>query len=99
MDESAGVRVARAEDYNRIVAVVDEWWGRPVGSCLPRLFLDHFWSTSRIVEDDLGLAAFLIAFVSPSQPSTSQPSRRSCAAGTPGGESMPALSDPEGPRP
>ncbi len=68
MDESVGVRVARAEDYDRIVAVVDEWWGRPVGSSLPRLFLDHFWSTSRIGEDGLGLAAFLIAFISPSQP-------------------------------
>ena len=68
MDESVAVRVARAEDYDRIVAVVNEWWGRPVGSSLPRLFLDHFWSTSRIVEDELGLAAFLIAFLSPSQP-------------------------------
>lgn len=68
MDESVGVRVARADDYDRIVAVVDEWWGRLVGSSLPRLFLDHFWSSSRIVEDGLGLAAFLIAFLSPSQP-------------------------------
>ncbi len=68
MDESVGVRRARAEDYDCIVALVDEWWGRPVGSCLPRLFQDHFWSTSRIVEDRLGLAAFLIAFLSPSRP-------------------------------
>jgi ribosomal protein S18 acetylase RimI-like enzyme len=68
MNGSVKVRVARAEDYDRIIAVVDEWWGRPVGSSLPRLFLDHFWSTSRIVEDEHGLAAFLIAFFSPSQP-------------------------------
>lgn len=68
VDEPVGVRVARADDYDSIVAVVDEWWGRPVGSSLPRLFLDHFSSTSRIVEDGLGLAAFLIAFLSPSRP-------------------------------
>jgi GNAT superfamily N-acetyltransferase len=68
MNGSVKVRVARAEDYDRIIAVVDEWWGRPVSSSLPRLFLDHFWSTSRIVEDEHGLAAFLIAFFSPSQP-------------------------------
>jgi L-amino acid N-acyltransferase YncA len=30
-------------------------------------FLDHFWSYSRIVEDEHGLAAFLLAFISPSE--------------------------------
>jgi len=63
-----GVRVARPQDYDAIVAVVDDWWGRPVSRSLPRLFLDHFWSTSRIAEDAQGLAGFLVAFVSPEQP-------------------------------
>jgi len=67
VDESVGVRVARPADYDGIVAVVDEWRGRSVSPSLPRLFLDHFWSTSRIVEDEQGLAAFLIALFSPSQ--------------------------------
>lgn len=66
--ESVGVRTARPDDYDRIVALVDEWWGRPVSPSLPRLFLDHFWSASLIVEDEHGLAAFLIGFVSPSEP-------------------------------
>jgi ribosomal protein S18 acetylase RimI-like enzyme len=66
--EALAVRTARPEDYDTIIAVVDEWWGRPVIPSLPRLFLDHFWSTSRVVEDQRGLAAFLIAFISPSQP-------------------------------
>ena len=35
---------------------------------LPRLFLDHFWSTSAVVEDERGLAGFLVAFVSPADP-------------------------------
>lgn len=62
------VRRASPDDYDDIVAVVDDWWGRPVSPSLPRLFLDHFWATSRVVEDEHGLAAFLIAFVSPSEP-------------------------------
>jgi L-amino acid N-acyltransferase YncA len=63
------IRVASPEDYDRIIAVVDGWWERPVSSALPRLFLDHFCATSRMVEDtDGNLAGFLVAFVSPSQP-------------------------------
>ena len=63
-----GIRVARPDDYDRIITVVDEWWGRPVSSSLPRLFLDLFWTTSRVADDDQGLAGFLVAFMSPAQP-------------------------------
>lgn len=45
------IRVAGPEDYERIVAIVDDWWGRPISDKLPRLYLDHFWSTSRVAED------------------------------------------------
>ena len=62
------VRVASPDDYDQIVAVIDHWWGRPVVAGLPRLFLDHFWNTSRVAEDELGLAAFLVAFMSPADP-------------------------------
>ena len=41
------VRVASPNDYDQIVAVIDDWWGRPVAAGLPRLSLDHFWNTSR----------------------------------------------------
>ncbi len=68
MKAAVRVRGARPEDYDRIIAVVDEWWGRPVSQSLPRLFLDHFWFTSRVAEDESGLAAFLIGLISPSQP-------------------------------
>ncbi|MFY9806593.1 MAG: GNAT family N-acetyltransferase [Pseudonocardiaceae bacterium] len=61
-------RVAGPQDYDRIVEVIDDWWGRPVRAALPRLFLDHFWATSRVADDENGLAGFLVAFVSPSQP-------------------------------
>jgi ribosomal protein S18 acetylase RimI-like enzyme len=62
------VRVAAADDYDAVIAVVDGWWGRPISGSLPRLFLDHFWSSSQIAEDEQGLAGFLIGFVSPAQP-------------------------------
>jgi ribosomal protein S18 acetylase RimI-like enzyme len=62
------IRVASPDDYDRIITVVDEWWARPVSASLPRLFLDLFWTTSRVADDDQGLAGFLVAFMSPAQP-------------------------------
>ena len=61
-------RTAAPGDYDRIAAVVDDWWGRPVSRALPRLYLDHFHATSTIAEADGDLAAFLIGFLSPSLP-------------------------------
>jgi hypothetical protein len=48
VDGDVESRVARSQDYDRIVAVIDDWWERPVRASLPRLFLDHFWATSRV---------------------------------------------------
>ena len=62
------LRGASAADYDRIIAVVDDWWGRPVRHALPRLFLDHFHATSTVAEAGEGLAGFLIGFLSPSRP-------------------------------
>ena len=62
------LRTATPADYDRIAAVLDDWWGRPVGHALPRLFLDHFHATSAVAEADGDLAGFLIGFLSPSQP-------------------------------
>ncbi len=60
-------RTARPDDHGWMSSVVDDWWGRPIVDALPRLFLDHFWSTSTVVEDDVPVA-FLVGFLSPSQP-------------------------------
>ncbi len=68
MTGDISLRTARAADYDRIVAVVDDWWGRPVQRALPRLFLDHFHDTSFVAEGAGGeLAGFLVGFCSPSQ--------------------------------
>jgi ribosomal protein S18 acetylase RimI-like enzyme len=60
------IRTARPGDYDSIAAVVDEWWGRPILSALPRLFLDHFHRTSLVAERDGGLVGFLVGILSPS---------------------------------
>jgi GNAT superfamily N-acetyltransferase len=65
---SLQVRRASPGDYDRIVAVLDHWWGRPIAASLPRLFLDHFYPTSSVAEDEQGLAGFLVGFLSPGQP-------------------------------
>jgi GNAT superfamily N-acetyltransferase len=75
------VRVRRPTegDHARVLAVMEQWWGGHGGadgaryraSLLPRLFFQHFTATSSIVEHPDGrLAAFLIGFVSPSEPGT-----------------------------
>jgi ribosomal protein S18 acetylase RimI-like enzyme len=60
------LRAATPADYDRIAAVIDDWWGRPVHHALPRLFLDHFHATSAVAESGGDLAGFLIGFLSPS---------------------------------
>ena len=73
------LRTATAADYDQIIAVVDDWWGRPIRHTLARVFLDHFYATSTIAESATAesataenkggeLAGFLIGFLSPSQP-------------------------------
>jgi predicted GNAT superfamily acetyltransferase len=63
------IRQAVPSDYDRIIAVVDEWWGRPISGSLPRLFLDHFHRSSFIADaPDGSLAGFLVGFASPSAP-------------------------------
>jgi ribosomal protein S18 acetylase RimI-like enzyme len=62
------VRAALPEDYDAIVSVADDWWGRPVSGALSRLFLDHFHDTSLIAERDGELAGFVVGFLSPSVP-------------------------------
>jgi ribosomal protein S18 acetylase RimI-like enzyme len=73
------IRGAEPADYDRIIAVMDDWWRRPVATSLARLFLDHFNETSLVVdaggEHAAGqagaspeLAAFLVGFWSQSRP-------------------------------
>ncbi|HEY5252611.1 MAG TPA: GNAT family N-acetyltransferase [Acidimicrobiales bacterium] len=62
-------RRARPADYDWIIDVVDDWWGRPMAAKLPRLFLDHFWQSSLIAEERGRQVGFLVGFLSPAEPS------------------------------
>ena len=68
MEHDIRLRTAAAADYDRIIARLDDWWGRPVRQALPRLFLDHFHATSFVAGRDGDLAGFRIGFMSPSMP-------------------------------
>jgi ribosomal protein S18 acetylase RimI-like enzyme len=65
---TASSRPARPADYDAIAAVVNDWWGRPVLGALPRLFLDHFYDSSLVVDGAEGPEAFLVGILSPSDP-------------------------------
>jgi predicted GNAT superfamily acetyltransferase len=63
------IRAATESDHQRVLAVVEEWWGgRHIAWLAQRLFFEHFADTSLIADDDLGLAGFLIGFLSQSRP-------------------------------
>jgi predicted GNAT superfamily acetyltransferase len=66
-DGGLTVRSASPEDFDTIIAVIDDWWGRPASRDLTRLFLDHFCGTSLIAEQGGELAGFLIGFLSPAK--------------------------------
>jgi ribosomal protein S18 acetylase RimI-like enzyme len=68
-----------AEDHPRVLAVLDRWWGGLKGESgalerallLPRLYFQHFTTTSFVVEESSGdLAAFLVGFLSQTEPET-----------------------------
>ncbi len=67
------------EDHPRVLAALGPWWGglkgeagaRERASLVPRLYFQHFTTTSRLAERPDGtLAAFLIGFVSQTDPET-----------------------------
>ncbi len=63
------VRELRESDCPALIHRVDDWWGRPVSSMLPRLFLRHLHATSLAAVGDSGeRVGFLVGIVSPSEP-------------------------------
>lgn len=61
------IRNATGSDYYEISPLINEWWGgRNMTDMLPKLFFDHFTTTSFIAEKDGKLVGFLIGFLSQS---------------------------------
>jgi ribosomal protein S18 acetylase RimI-like enzyme len=83
------IRNVHPSDYPPIIAHLDDWWGgRKMSSMLPRLFFEHFSDTSYIIEKNGQIVAFLIGFLSKSQPKESyihfvgvHPQHRHCGYG------------------
>ena len=65
------IRHLEGSDYDIVAPIVDEWWGgRPIRALLPRLFFEHFRSTSFAIDADGELRAFLVGFRSQTNAST-----------------------------
>lgn len=64
------IRAATGADQERIVAVIDVWWGgREMSGLLQPLFLENFAGTSLVAETpDRQLTGFLVGFVSADDP-------------------------------
>lgn len=62
------IRHLLPSDYRTVISVVDDWWGRPMRHLLPYVFLEHFGPTSFAIDGADGLQAFLVGFVSQSDP-------------------------------
>ena len=59
------LRHACPADYERVLAVVDEWWGgRPMSARLSHVFFTQFAPTSFVLETDAELVGFLLGFLS-----------------------------------
>jgi GNAT superfamily N-acetyltransferase len=83
------IRNVDPSDYSPIITTLNDWWGgRKVSGMLPRLFFEHFCDTSYIIEEDEKIVAFLIGFLSNSQPKEAyihfigvHPNHRHCGYG------------------
>lgn len=62
-------RPLRGDDYPRARAVVDDWFGHPVGLVMHRLFFDQLGPSGVWLEDGAGdPAGFLLGLVSEAEP-------------------------------
>ena len=64
------LRHVRLSDCDRVLAIIDEWWGGPATSShLPHVFFSHLAPTSFVLEQDDGeLVGFLLGFLSQTHP-------------------------------
>jgi hypothetical protein len=63
------LRPATPDDHKTMIAVVDDWWGKPMVALLPRLFLDHFHTSSLVAETEDGeMVGLLVGFFSQADP-------------------------------
>jgi ribosomal protein S18 acetylase RimI-like enzyme len=67
MQKDITIRKAKPSDHANIIAALPDWWGgRDLTPMLPKLFLNHFYDTSFVIESRGRMIGFLIGFLSPS---------------------------------
>ena len=65
------MRPPTERDYEYLIARLDAWWGgRNIHHLLPRLWFQHFPTTSHVADIEGIPIAFIVGFVSPSAPAT-----------------------------
>ncbi len=53
-------------DYDFVINHLNDWWGgRNMSDMLPRMFFNHFGSTSFIMKEEGTILGFIIGFISP----------------------------------
>ncbi len=63
------IRHAVPPDWELVMAIMVDWWGgRDLRDMLPRVFFEHFGSTSLVAEHDDELVGFLVGFVCADHP-------------------------------
>jgi GNAT superfamily N-acetyltransferase len=63
------LRHACPSDYDRVLAVLDDWWsGRSMSARLSHVFFTQFAPTSFVLETDAELVGFLLGFLSHTHP-------------------------------
>ena len=69
LSDQLRLRHVEPADHERIVAVIDRWWGgRPLSGRLSHVFFVHFQPTSFVIDCDGELLGFLLGFVSQTTP-------------------------------
>jgi ribosomal protein S18 acetylase RimI-like enzyme len=67
MQKYITIRKAKPSDHASIISALKDWWGgRDLTPMLPKLFLNHFYDTSFVIESRNMMIGFLIGFLSPS---------------------------------
>ncbi|MFL5679780.1 MAG: GNAT family N-acetyltransferase [Chloroflexota bacterium] len=70
MTDDVTIRGVEDGDYDRIIGLLDAWWGgREMTDMLPRLFFTNFADTSFVAQDEDGsIVGFVCGFGSPARP-------------------------------
>jgi GNAT superfamily N-acetyltransferase len=64
------VRTIQKADFDRIVEVIDHWWGGPISTFAHPIFFYELGRNAMIVEDDGEMVGFLLGFIALEPPPT-----------------------------